>query len=194
MTRAGARVLPTENENGVVDDAAFARFLAELAGDEAARSRQEEAWLRRQAEEEARFTGAALDLAEQGATVTARTVTGRQHHGVVAAVAEDFLVLRHAGSPPVLLPYAAIAALRPAPGNATTEAGSPRRPLLGTRFAQALAGVAADRPRVGLVLHGGEAMGGELRSVGVDLLTLRLEGSSTVYVRVDAVAELTLFG
>jgi hypothetical protein len=177
-----------------VDDAAFARFLAELAGDEATRSRQEEAWLRRQAEEEARFTGVALDLAEQGATVTVRTTTGRQHHGIVAAVAEDFLVLRNAGGAPVLLPYVAVAALRPAPGNTAVEAGSPRRPLLGTRFAQALAGVAAERPRVGLVLHGGEAMGGELRSAGVDVLTLRLESSGSVYVRVDAVAEVTLFG
>lgn len=178
-----------------MDDADFDRFLGELAGDEAARSRQEEAWLRRQAEEEAQFTGVALDLAEQAATVTVRTTTGRQHHGVVAAVADDFLVVRGASGAPVLLPYAAVAALRPGPGTGPVTAGSPRRPLLGTRFAQALAGVAADRPRVGLVLHGGEAMGGELQAAGVDVLTLRLEGGGAVaYVRADAVAEVTLFG
>ena len=184
-----------------MDDAGFERFLSDLAswagerrGRAAARSRQDEAWLRRQAEEEARFTGMALDLAEQGEGITIRTTTGRQHHGNVVVVAEDFLVVRVAGGAPVLLPYAAVAVLRPPPGAVAPDASSSRRPLLGTRFVQALAGLAADRPRIGVVVGGGEAMNGELRSVGADVLTLRLEGGATVYVRVDALTEVSVFG
>ena len=167
------------------------RLLADLAAWDAARSRQDEAWLRQQAEEEARFTGLALDLAEQADAVTVRTTTGRQHHGHVVAVAEDFLVMRPAGGAPVFLPYAAIVIVRPA---AASDTPSSRLPLLGMRLVHALAALSAERPRVSIVVHGGEATTGELRSVGVDVATLRLEGGATVYVRVDAVAEVVLFG
>lgn len=184
-----------------MDDAGFERFVEDLAawagdrrGRAAARAKQDEAWLRRQAEEEARFTGVALDLAEQGEGVTVRTTTGRQHHGTVVVVAEDFLVVRAAGGAPVLLPYAAVAVLRPPTGTPAPDAGSSRRPLLGTRFVQALAGLAADRPRVGVVVRGGEAMNGELRSVGADVVTLRLEGGATAYLRADALTEVSVFG
>jgi hypothetical protein len=172
----------------------LARWSADRRADDAARSREGEGWLRRQAEEEARFTGVALDLAEQQDTVTVRTTVGRQHHGRVVAVAEDFLVVHTAGGAPVLLPYAAIAVLRPSPGATAPDASSARLPLLGTRLVQALAGMAADRPRVAVVVHGGEATSGELRAVGTDVLTVRLDAGATVYVRADAVAEVTVFG
>ncbi|HEX2038162.1 MAG TPA: hypothetical protein VHF47_00355 [Acidimicrobiales bacterium] len=168
------------------------RLLADLAAWDAARARQDEAWLRRQAEEEARFTGVALDLAEQADTVTVLSTTGRRHHGRIVAVAEDFLAMRTAGSAPVLLPYTAVAAVRPSPGGTTT--GSSRAPLLGMRFVHALAGMAAERPRIAVVVHGGESTSGELQSVGVDVLTLRLEGAVVVHMRVDAIAEVTVFG
>jgi hypothetical protein len=168
------------------------RLLADLAAWDAARARQDEAWLRRQADEEARFTGVALDLAEQADTVSVLTTTGRRHHGRIAVVADDFLVVSTAGGAPVLLPYAALASVRPSPGAA--PAGSSRAPLLGMRLVHALSGLAADRPRVAVVVHGGESTSGDLWSVGLDVLTLRLENDAVVHVRVDAVAEVTVFG
>lgn len=184
-----------------MDDAAVERLLADLArwsgdrrAEEAAESRRDEAWLRRQAEEDARFTGVALDVAEQAESVTVRTSAGRLHHGHIVAVAEDFLVLRSAGGPPVLVPSSAVTVLRPAPGARAHDAASTRRAPVGARFAHALAGLADDRPRVGLVVQGGEALTGELRTVGRDVCTLRLEGGGGVYVRVDALTEVTVFG
>lgn len=182
-------------------DADLERLLADLAGwaadrrvDEAAESRSGEAWLRRQAEEEARFTGLVLDLAEQGAVVTVRTTAGRQHRGVVAAVADDFLVLHAAGGRPVFLPYRAVAVVRAAGGG--DGIASSRPAPLRTRLVYALGGMAGDRPRVLVVMDGDETISGELRSAGVDLVVLRLEGSppSLVHLRVDAVNEVTLLG
>ena len=62
-------------------------------------------------------------------------------------------------------------------------------------FGEALATVAADRPRVLVVtLAGADGLAGELRSVGRDVLTLRLDGDppSPVYIATSAVAELSL--
>lgn len=171
----------------------LARWAGDRRADEAARSRADEAWLRRQAEEEALFTGLAVDLAEQATPVTVRTTAGRRHHGVVVAVAHDFLVLKAAAGQAVFLPYRAVAMVRP---SVTTGVGSPRRPPLGTRLVHALAGMAADRPRVVVVVDGDETVSGELHSVGVDVCSLRLDGTppATVHVRVDAVNEVTLLG
>lgn len=173
----------------------LARWSADRRVDAAARSRSDEAWLRRQDEEEARFTGLLVDLAESRVPVTIRTANGRQHHGVVEAVADDFLVLRAATGRAVLLPYRSVAVLRP---SVAEGPGSARRPPLGTRLVHALAGMAVDRPRVLLVVDGDETVTGELVSVGVDIATVRLDGTGTppavVHVRVDAVAEVTLLG
>lgn len=171
----------------------LARWAGDQRADDAARSRSDEAWLRRQAEEEALFTGLAVDLAEQGVQVTVRTTAGRRHHGVVVAVADDFLVLGAATGQSVFLPYRSIAVVRP---SASAGAGSARRPPLGARLVHALAGMAADRPRVMVVVDGEDTVNGELVSVGVDVCTLRLDGTpqATVHVRVDAVNEVTLLG
>lgn len=168
------------------------RWAADRRADDAARSRSDEAWLRRQADEEARFTGLAVDLAEQAVSVTIATTTGRRHHGVVVAVAEDFLVVSAATGRSVLLPYRSIALVRP---SLPSGPGSPRRAPLGARLVHALAGMAADRPRVTLVVDGGETLNGELQSVGVDVVHLRLDGTppATVHIRVDAVNEVTLY-
>lgn len=171
----------------LLDD--LARWAGDRRADDEARSRAEEAWLRRQAEEEARFTGLVLDLAEQGATVTLTTTAGRRHHGTIKAVADDFLVLEAEGGRPVLLPYRAVATLRT---NARTE-GAVRRATLGARLVHVLASLAAERPRV-IVAVGTETLTGELRSVGKDVLALRLDEASAVHVRLDAVSEVTLLG
>ena len=170
----------------------LARWAGDRRADDEARSRSEEAWLRRQADEEARFTGVALDLAEQGANVTVRTTAGRRHHGAVLAVADDFLVLHAGTGRPVFLPYRAIAVVR----SSGTAAGATRVAPLGTRLVHALAGIAADRPRVLVVVEGDESITGELRSVGRDVLALRIDGGepALAHIRIDAVNEVTLLG
>lgn len=175
----------------LLDD--LARWAGERRAEEAAASRRGEAELRRQAAEDARLAGTALDLAERGEAVMVRTTTGRQHRGRIVAVADDFLVLEGAGGAPVLLPYAAVAMVRPGPGADAPEAGSPRSAPVGARLVHALAGLAADRPRVTVVVPGHETLGGELRSVGRDVVTLRLEGGgSVVYLPVAALTEVTV--
>lgn len=172
----------------------LARWAGDRRSDQAALSRSEEQWLRRQAAEEARFTGLALDLAEQGTSVAVATTTGRRHHGTVVAVADDFLVLHAPGGHAVLLPYRAVTAVRPSGPDVGTP--SARVAPLGARLVHALAGLAADRPRVLLVLDGGETVSGELTSVGVDVLAVRLDATppAVVHVRVDAVLEVTVLG
>jgi hypothetical protein len=64
-------------------------------------------------------------------------------------------------------------------------------------LADVLAGLAGERPRVRMVVAGGhEVVAGELRSVGADVATLRLDGEpgGAVYVRLDAVRAVTLLG
>ena len=63
------------------------------------------------------------------------------------------------------------------------------------RLGDALAALVADRPRVFVVTKGGrDGLSGELRAVGQDVLTLRLDGEprATVYVPLAAVAEVSL--
>ena len=173
----------------------LARWTADERADEAARSRMRERWLRRQAEEDARFAGVLLDLSEAGAGVAVRTAAGRTLHGQVAAVARDFCVVRHAGMA-TFLAFAAVATVRPEPGFRAGDAASERAAPVGAALGEVLAGLAGDRPRVRIVVDGGgDAVAGELRSVGADVVTLRLDGEGgAVYLPLGAVRELTLLG
>lgn len=175
----------------------LARWTGEERADEAARSRMRERWLRRQAEEDARFAGVLLDLSEAGAGVAVRTTGGRTVHGQVVAVAKDFCVVRHAGMA-TLLAFSAVATVRPEPGSRAGDAASGRAAPVAATLVEVLAGLAGDRPRVRVVLDGGggDAVAGELRSVGADVVTLRLDGGadSPLYLPLAAVRELTLLG
>ena len=174
----------------------LARWTADARAGEAARSRMRERWLRRQAEEDARFAGVVLDLSEGGAAVAVRTTTGRTLHGRVAAVAHDFCVVRHAGLA-TFLTFAAIASIRPEPGYRAGEAASERAAPVDAGLADVLGGLAGERPRVRIVVDSdGNALAGELRSVGADVVTLRLDGDQggPVYVPLPSVRELTLLG
>ena len=176
----------------------LARWTADTRAGDAARSRTRERWLRRQAEEDARFAGVLVDLSEADAAVAVRTTAGRTLHGRITAVARDFCVLRHAGGTATLLAFTAVATVRPEPGYPAAEAASERSAPLDTCLADALGRMAGGRPRVRLVVEGaGEALTGELRSVGADVATMRLDGgghASTVYVQLPSVREVTLLG
>lgn len=165
------------------------RWLAEQRADAAAAARARERWLRQAADEEAVVAGVLLDLAERADAVVAQGVAGRSHRGRVRGVGEDFVALRTASSD-VLLPYSSVLAIR---AEGRPLGGSDRARTLDLTFAEAVAAIAAERPRVLVVGRDGAGLAGELRSAGRDVLTLRLaDGAGTVYVPVAALAELTV--
>ena len=68
---------------------------------------------------------------------------------------------------------------------------------LAASMADMLTELAVEHPRVRVVVLGEpEAMVGQLRSVGVDVVTLRMAGEppTTVYVRLGSVSELSVLG
>lgn len=176
----------------------LAMWTADLRAHDAAESRIRERWLRQQAEEDARFSGLALDLAEAGSGVSLGLTSGRTLHGHIATVAADFCVLRHDGRAVTLLAFSAIATLRPEPGAPSEAAASRRVAQVEAHLDDVLVGLAVERPRVRLVVAGAaEAVAGELRSVGSDVVTIRLGNNGragTVYVQLGSVREVTLLG
>lgn len=186
---------PADGEGVETFLAALARWTADTRVEEAAGARVRERWLRQQASEDARFAGVLMDLGEAGAGVAVVTTAGHTLHGRVAAVARDFCVLRHGGGSATLLTFDALATVRPEPGHRAGDADSARISPLSVGFVEVLARLAPERHRVRVVMEGGgEVVAGELRSVGADVATLRLDGDppSTVYLQLGAVREVTL--
>lgn len=174
---------------------ALDHLVADAVAEEAARERSQERVLRSVAAAEASFAGVALDLAEQAVTVVARSSAGRQHRGRVLAVGRDFVVLRDGAKPPVFLALAALSSLRPQPGwSEGSDASGGRAAPLDVSLGALLAGLAGDRPRVQVVAAGDEPVAGELRSVGLDVLSVRLDGDRRLvaHIRLAAVVELLL--
>lgn len=175
----------------------LARWTADARTTEAAGSRVRERWLRQQAAEDAHFAGVLVDLAEQRAVVGIRTTAGRTFHARIAAVAGDFCVVRHDSGMATLIRFEAVATVRPEPGHRSGDADSSRLSPSSLGLADVLARLAPERPRVRLVVEGGgEAVAGELRSVGADVATLRLSGNppATVYLQLALVREVTILG
>jgi hypothetical protein len=171
----------------------LAAWAAAAAADEAIAARSRERWLVTAAGEDATFAGVLLDLAERGAPVVVAGAHRRRHRGVIAGVGADFVVVRGADGTQVLLTHTGIASLRPEP-RAAPAAGD-RPVLVDVGFAEALAALAGERPRVlAVTTVDADGVAGELRSVGRDVAVLRLDGSTraTVYVPLATVAELRL--
>jgi hypothetical protein len=175
------------------------RWAAEARVDDAARQRTRERWLLQQAEEGGRLAGVLCDLAEQGTAVAVRTRAGRQHRGRIRAVGDDFVAVDP--GPPgqstvVFVALGALSSVRVMPGSVAAPTGD-RSVQTGLRLAEVLAGLAAERERVLIVaLDGEDAVAGSLRSVGLDVAVVRLDGPdpATVYVPIPAITELTLPG
>lgn len=199
------------------------RWAAEARVDEAARQRTRERWLRQQAEEGGTLAGVLCDLAERGTPVAVRTRAGHQHRGRVQAVGEDFVAVAAgpvgppgasgpvdpsgavgsagpwgaAGSvgPVAFVALAAVSAVQVEAGLAPPTGDRAPRP--GARLANVLAGVAAEREQVLIVTAGhSDPIAGSLRSVGRDLVVVRLAGRepATAYVPLAAVAEVVVGG
>ena len=149
--------------------------------------------MRQQAEEGATLTGALLDLAEAGTAVTVKTNGGRTHHGTVAGVGTDFVAVRTSAQALAFVAFAAIAAVRLRPGPAARPPTGDRPAAVDLSLLEALAGAAPDRPRVLLAPHSGEALVGELRAVGKDVVTMTIEGDAKAlcYVPAQSVTEVS---
>jgi hypothetical protein len=173
--------------------ARLARWASAAAVDEAAGARARERWLRRAADEGATFAGVLLDLAERGSPVIVAGRAGRRHRGVIRAVGVDFCGLRGRDRGDVLLSFAGIAAVRPEARSVPAPGDRPVDVDVG--LGEALAAVAEERPRVLVVtMADADGLAGELRSVGRDVLVLRLDGPTrpTAYVPLASVAEVRL--
>jgi hypothetical protein len=174
--------------------ASLERLGADAVADRSAKERSQARVLRQVAKESATFAGVAVDLAERGDPIVARMATGRSHRGRVLAVGRDFVVVRDATGPPVLLATTAIASLRPQLHGPLDTTGA-RRPPLDVGLAVLLAGLAADRPRVQVMAVGDhQPLAGELRAVGLDVATIRLDGEARnlAHVRIANLAEVVL--
>ncbi len=173
----------------------FQEFVDVGRADEALRTRRRTQWLRQQAEEDATFLGTLTDLAERGGVVTLRTASGRAHQGVMIAVGHDYCAVRTVRGQMVYLALDAVDLVRPEPGIRHDAATGDRDALHDRTLLEVLARVVGDRPRVALVTRRGEqAVAGQLRAVGQDVVTVRLDGDErgVAYVRVGALTELTL--
>jgi hypothetical protein len=170
------------------------RWAADARVDEAARLRARERWLRHQAEEEGSLAGVLADVAERGASVALHVRGGRRHRGEIAALGADFIALRSAGAD-VIVVLPAVTSLRTLPGEAPTIGDR----SIGTshRLVDVLAGLAAERASVLLVLaDGDEAVGGVVLWVGQDVVGVRVAGGAavTAYVPVGAIVEVLVDG
>ena len=171
----------------------LSQWVSAASADAAADARARQRWLRQAADEDATFAGVLLDLAERRTPVVVAGRTGRRHRGTLAAVGADFVVVRVDDGADALLAFTGIASVRPEPG-AAAPAGD-RAPSIEVTLAEALAVVAEDRPRVLLVTTvDDDGVAGELRAVGRDVVTLRLDGAdrATAYVPIASIAELRL--
>lgn len=166
--------LPLDPSPLTPDDplAGLAGWIAEGRVEAAAAERARRRWLERQEAEEASLVGVLLDLAERGRPVAASTLAGRTARGPVAALGADFVVIRQERLGDVMLPLAALATVRGAPGDAA-PVGARQPVALVIVLAEALVELAADRPSV-VVSVAGEEFRGDLFRAGRDVVTVAL--------------------
>jgi len=189
----GRRRAPGRGEDALgAGGISLGAWVASLVADDAARTRARTTWLRRQAAEEGSFAGVLVDLAERGVAVVAHLHNGRRHHGVIVLVGADFAALRVAGDRDVLVANRGLASVRTLPGDGVTIGDRAVRTDL--TFAEALGALADERIRVQVIGHDrDDAVAGELRSVGSDVITIRRDGGGgTAYVSASSVLELSV--
>jgi hypothetical protein len=168
-------------------------WLADARIKGSADARARERWLQDAAEADATFAGVLLDLAERGTSVAVSTTGGRRHHGSIDVIGADFASVRTARGVEVLVALAGITAVRTAPLVDPTL--GERVVTTELRLAEVLAELTAERTHV--LLETSErrgSVGGALRAVGYDVVTVRTDGEppAIAYVRLAAITEVTL--
>lgn len=196
---------PLDPDEPVPDDAsaldprvtATAREVLELLDDSRAReatsSRVRERSLRQQASESAALAGLLLGAAEQSLRLTVRCISGRGYQGTVVTVGEDFCAVVSDAGVETYIALRAVTTVRPERAIRSHDAADDRPPPLGVRLVEVLAEEVPERPRVALVAAGDpEPVVGTLRTVGLDVATVELDGRrEVVYVRTPSVTEVS---
>jgi len=181
-------------------DGDLTRLISSVRADDARGSRLRERTLRAAASADATMVGVLVDLAEGRGQLAIRMTSGRLLRGTVELVGLDAVALRTSAGSLSLLRLDAIVWIRRVPGSpageAVTEPAGARPAARQATFVALAAGLAAERPQVALAVPGEEGLlTGELRSVGVDVVTVRLDGAPpvTAYFFASQVSELTVF-
>jgi len=150
--------------------------------------------LEQQAAEEATFVAVLLAFGEGRVPVVLGVTSGNPVRGLVAAVGRDFCAVRTVERGTVLVRLEDITDARVRPGHSavigTQGGGAPTDMAL----ADVLFGMAGERPEVVISLRrGGGQLSGELRTVGVDVASLRTRSDppATIYVPMDAVSQVS---
>jgi len=168
-------------------------WLADARIEGSADARARERWLQAAADADGVFSGVLIDLAERRTAVAVSTTGGRRHHGAIEVIGADFVALRLASGHEVLLALAAVTAVRTVP--LADAAAGERVVTTELRLVDVLGGLTEERTRVLLVpMDGLDAVAGELRAVGQDVVTIRTDGEPpvTAYVPSGAIAEVAL--
>jgi hypothetical protein len=167
-------------------------WLADARVEGSADARARERWLEAAAAADATLAGVLLDLAERGTALTVATAAGTKHHGCVEVLGADFIALRTATGGEVLVALGCLSSVRTAPSVAPASGERPVTTELLLR--EVLGELAAERAPALLLTVGGDAVRGELRAVGEDVVTVRTAGPdpATVYVPVGGIVELAL--
>jgi hypothetical protein len=153
------------------------RWVAEARVDAAVQERSAERWLRQQAEEEATLTGILVDLAEWQTEVAITTTSGRLHCGRIHQVGVDFVQVVVPGAGPVLVSTAVISSVRTRPGVPPVTGDRVVAPQV--RLVERIIGMAEERERAMFVpLDGRSPVCGTVRSVGQDVLVIRLDADT----------------
>ena len=179
-----------ERDPALAELADVERWAAAARARDAADARVRERWLRQSAEEESELAGVLLDLAERGVAAVVTTASGRRHPGRVAGVGADFVAVRTDGERTILVALTALASVR-VRGPGAARRGEERS--FAVSVADVLAHAVGHRPRV-QVHCDAATVTGELRSVGIDVVTLRTDGdpSGLAYVSLASVSEISL--
>src|SRR5690606_15824293 len=121
-----------------------------------------------------------------------RRRAGAGRAGGVRAVGCGVVVLGAGPGPggEVLVPLAAVTSLRAGPGDGPVVGDRPTGD--GPTLVDLLADLAAERAAVRVVTVGGDAVAGELRAVGRDVLVVAPSGGGAAYVALGAVAEVAV--
>jgi hypothetical protein len=123
--------------------------------------------------------------------VAVGTLAGRRHHAAVVGVGGDYCVLRTDSGAEIHLRLDAITTVRPQPGDRQEVASGARRPVTDRLLTEVLGRLTGERRRVSLVTRTGEVVAGELRAVGTDVISVRLDGAGgdTCYVAAATLSE-----
>ena len=171
---------------------ALHRFAAEAQVGEAAAGRARQRWLEQQAAEETTFAGVLADLTDRGRPVLVHTTAGRRHRGRLQVLGVDFVSISTDVGSDVLIALRAVTSVRSQPRDGAAHSG--RAVSVDLSFAAAVAALAGDRPRLAVATTDETTVNGELRAVGQDVLTLRVDGDTraNVYIPLGAVTDLSV--